>query len=71
MGSEMCIRDSASPAPTTRIRLSSDAPFIMDEIIKGDKAAKEVVAVVFLRNDLLVNFLSKFILITSSNFILL
>ena len=36
--------------------LSSDAPFIMDEIIKGDKAAKEVVAVVFLRNDLLVNF---------------
>ena len=43
----------------------------MDEIIKGDKAAKEVVAVVFLRNDLLVNFLSKFILITSFNFILL
>ena len=39
----------------------------MDEIMKGDKAAKEVVAVVFLRNDLLVNFLSKAIFIAYFN----
>ena len=52
----MCIRDSdnpANPAPTTIIRLSSDEPCKIDEILKEESAASELAALIFFMNDLL------------------